>query len=443
MPRILFFVLFVSLTISAGLLAQEANRREQLVRKDLANFGSIDAWIYNDVERGFAEARDTGKPLLVVFRCIPCEACAQLDESIVERNPQVQALLDQYVCVRVVHANSMDLELFQFDYDQSFAAFIMNGDKTIYGRYGTRSHQTESADDVSLEGFTAALEAGLAIHAGFPANKSKLAAKQPHSQPAYSTPEQFPRLKKYGSQLQYEGNVVASCIHCHQVGESLHAVLRDQGKPIPVELLFPYPHPKILGLVLDPSECATVLRVESASPADRAGFHAGDKIASLDGQPLLSIADIQWALHNATDEGKLDAVVQRAGQPMKLTMTLEPGWRTRGDISWRATSWALRRMTTGGLLLEDLSSEARATRGLDQASLALEVKHVGQYGEHAHAKRQGFQKGDLLVSVAGEMKRRRESDLFAFLVNRAIGEKVPVSVLRGSRRVELSLVMQK
>ena len=110
-------------------------------------------WIYNDLPKARAEAERTGKPLLVIFRCIPCEACAQLDREIMERDPLVQRLMTQYVCLRIVHANGMDLSLFQFDYDQSFAAFVMNADNTIYGRYGTRSHQTESADDVSLKGF--------------------------------------------------------------------------------------------------------------------------------------------------------------------------------------------------------------------------------------------------------------------------------------------------
>jgi hypothetical protein len=366
-----------------------------------------------------------------------------LDQEIVERDLRVQALLDQYVCVRVVQANAMDLQLFQFDYDQSFAAFIMNGDRTIYGRYGTRSHQTESDDDVSLEGFAAALEAGLEIHAGYPGNKSKLAGKQPQSQPRYGTPEQFPRLKEYASRLDYEGKVAASCIHCHQVGESLHSVFRDDGKPIPAQLLFPYPHPKILGLIMDPKEQATILRIEADSPAEKGGLRAGDKIMSLNNQPILSTADIQWVLHNAGDEVELPVGIVRGDRSVEHVLTLAPGWRTRGDISWRATSWALRRMTTGGLLLEDLPSERRVERGLDNDDLALEAKHVGEYGEHAHAKRQGFQKGDVIVSIAGESKRMRESDLFALLVNRPVGETLPVTVLRGSHKVQLSLTTQK
>jgi serine protease Do len=443
MARILLLSLIPHLGCAIQSSAQETKTRDQLVREDLSNFGSLDAWIYNDVERGFEAARKSGKPLLVVFRCIPCEACAQLDQEIVERDLRVQALLDQYVCVRVVQANGMDLQLFQFDYDQSFAAFIMNGDKTIYGRYGTRSHQTESDEDVSLEGFAAALEAGLEIHAAYPGNKSQLAGKQPQAQPRYGTPEQFPRLKEYASELDYEGKVAASCIHCHQVGESLHTVFRDDGELIPTQLLFPYPHPKILGLVMDPNERATILRVESDSPAAKDGFLAGDKIMSLDGQPMLSTADMQWVLHNAANQEELPVSIERSGKPRQLALALPSGWRSRGDISWRATSWALRRMTTGGMQLQDLSPEQRAKRQIGEEALALEVIHVGEYGEHAHAKNQGFVKDDVIVSIAGHSKRMRESDLFALLVNRPAGDRIPVSVRRGSRHVELSLKMQQ
>jgi hypothetical protein len=443
MAQVLLISMLALALFTAESSAQEGKNRDQLVREDLADFGSVDAWIYNDVERGFAAARETGKPMLVIFRCIPCEACAQLDQDIVERDLRVQALLDQYVCVRIVQANGMDLRLFQFDYDQSFAAFLMNGDKTIYGRYGTRSHQTESENDVSLEGFAEALEAGLEIHAGFPGNKPQLAGKQPRSKPRYGKPEQFPRLKSYASKLDYEGKVAASCIHCHQVGESLHAVLRDDGKPIPTESLFPYPHPKILGLVMDPKHRATIHRIEPDSQADKDGFRAGDKVISVEGQPILSTADIQWVLHNAADEGQLAVSVERDGQAMQLALRLPAGWRTRGDISWRATSWALRRMTTGGMLLADLSHEERAEHQIGDDDLALVARHVGEYGEHAHAKNQGFVKGDVIVSFAGHSKRMRETDVFALLVNRRVGERIPVNVLRGSKQVQLSFMIQK
>ena len=128
------FLTFIVVGLTSPASAQEAKTRDELVRDDRANVDALDRWIYNDVGAGFEAAQKTGKPMLLVFRCIPCKACAQLDQSVVEAAPELQELLDKFVCVRVVHANGMDLGLFQFDYDQSFAAFIMNGDKTIYGR---------------------------------------------------------------------------------------------------------------------------------------------------------------------------------------------------------------------------------------------------------------------------------------------------------------------
>jgi serine protease Do len=423
--------------------AQERKTREELVQEDRANFGDVETWIYNDLERGYKSARESGKPLLVVFRCVPCEACAQLDEEIVERDPRVRALLDQYVCVRVVHANGMDLERFQFDYDQSFAAFLMNGDGTIYGRYGTRSHQTESEGDVSIEGFAEALEAGLLVHASYPNNRNSLSGKQSHWQPPHRRPEDFPQLQKYGSTLDYVGEVVPSCIHCHQVGETLHAIYRDNGEAIPDERLFPYPHPKMLGLIMDPKRAATVLEVEPDSLAERSGFRVGDALMSFGGQPPLSIADVQWVLQQAGDEDRVAASVRRGGETIEIELELASGWRREGDISWRATSWALRRMTTGGMLLKDLSDAAREERDLPLDSLALEAIHVGEYGEHALAKNQGFLKGDVLVEVAGMRGRMSESELFAALVNRPIGTSFPVRVRRERGELDFTLNTQK
>ena len=69
--------------------------------------------------------------------------------------------MDKFVCVRLVQANALDLTLFQFDYDLTFAAFFMNADKTIYGRYGTRSERKDATKDIPIESFREALAAAL------------------------------------------------------------------------------------------------------------------------------------------------------------------------------------------------------------------------------------------------------------------------------------------
>lgn len=58
------------LVATAGSLLQAQDRRTQVLddRKVVEAAGD---WIYNDIEKGRAEARKTGQPMLVVFRCIP------------------------------------------------------------------------------------------------------------------------------------------------------------------------------------------------------------------------------------------------------------------------------------------------------------------------------------------------------------------------------------
>jgi serine protease Do len=421
----------------------EPNKRELQVRGDKQKVEAFGFWIYNDVPRGIEEAKKSGKPLLVTLRCVPCEQCAQLDEQVVERDPTVRSLMEKFICARIVHANGLDLSLFQYDYDQSWAAFMLNADLTIYGRYGTRSHQRKTEDDVSLESFGKALEGALALHADYPKNKAALIGKNGPAADVRA-PEEYPKLRgRYKSQLDYSGQVAPSCIHCHQVGEAQRDYDRTTRGEIPDKLLHPYPNPKILGLILDPKEKATVKRIERGSSAEKDGFRAGDQLLSLEGQPLLSIADVQWVLHNVRDTAVLKAVVKRNGQTTPLMLTLDKGWRRRDDLSWRASSWDLRRMTTGGMLLEELSAADRKEAGLAETALALRAKHVGQFGPHAAAKQAGFRQGDVLVTVDGKSDRISESDLMATLVKeKRPGDNVPVTVLRGGQKIELTLPMQ-
>ncbi len=393
--------------------------------------------------RAFEQAKRTGKPLLVALRCIPCVECVKLDDELVNRDRRVRPLLERFVCVRVVSTNGLDLSLFQFDYDQSFAVFMLNADGTIYGRYGTRSHRTNWSDDVSVEGLAAALEGALELHQKYPGNKAELAAKKGPA-PDVPSPEQYPRMRgKYGLKLNYERNVAQSCIHCHQIGDAQRQAFRDRREPIPQRVLFSYPHPKTLGLVLDRAS-ATVVRLDRDSPAEQAGFKAGDQILTLQGQPLLSIADVQWVLQQTGPEGaSLAAVVKRGEQSIELSVALPEGWRQRDDISWRTSSWGLRRMATGGMQLEEVAAADRATLGLDAAAMALRAKHVGQFGPHAAAKNAGFKQGDVIVSFDGQTNLNRETDLLAYaLTSRKPGDRVPVTALRDGKRLELTLPMQ-
>lgn len=419
--------------------------REAKVLGDREKVLSDGYWIYNGFEAGIKQAKETGKPLLVVLRCIPCEECVKLDEEIMEKDPVLRPLLDQYVRVRIVGTNGLDLDLFQYDYDQSFAVFLMNADKTIYGRFGTRSHRTDWTSDVSIEGLTKALDAGLKLHANYPSNKAYFAGKH-GDKPLYPSPEKFPSLKdKYTDTLNYEGDVVKSCIHCHQIGDAQKSVFRDRGKAIPDEYIFPYPHPKAIGMIIDPSEMNTLKEVTSGSIADKAGLQAGDRVFALNGQVILSIADIQWVLHHAQDQDVVQADIVRNDQHVMKSIELTDGWRQQDDLSWRVGTWPMRAMALGGMKLEELTPEERKGAGInDPQKMALRIRSVGRYGKHALAKNTGFKVDDILVAYDGRDDLLRETDVLAYAVQNCMpGEKVKIEFVRGNKPMTLSLGMQK
>lgn len=99
-------------------------------------------------------------------------------------------------------------------------------------------------------------------------------------------------------------------------------------------------------------------------------------------------------------------------------------------------------MATGGLRLESMTDAELKSAGLAAGTMALRVKHVGQFGEHATAKKAGFQVGDILVKVDGRTDLLRETDLFAYGVSQPKGQKMAVEVLRKGRPVQLQLPVQ-
>ena len=434
LPLVLFF--FVSLGYAAAV-----KDREGAVRGDKAAMENDARWLYNDVDRGFAEAKRTGKPLLVVLRCVPCLSCVGLDAQVLTE-PALAPLLDQFVCVRLINANTIDLARFQFDYDLSFSTLFFNADGTIYGRYGSWVHQADP-DAKETIGYRRALEGALALHRGYPANGSTLAGKQGAPTP-FRTPVEIPELaKKYGRELNWGGNVVQSCVHCHQVGEAFRGYYREKGEPVPLDRIYPMPAAETIGLSLAPDQAATITAVAPDSIAARAGFRVGDEFVSFAEQPLISIADFSWVLHRAPEAGTLAAVVRREGKDVQLALVLPPGWRAQSDISRRVGTWSMRAMAFGGLTLTDLDDATRKERGLATDSLALLVKGMGQFNKHGTAKKAGFLKDDVMVDFAGEQSRLTEGELIGcVLAKTKLGEIVDVTVLRGAERVVLKLPMQ-
>ncbi len=348
--------------------------------------------------------------------------------------------------VRIVQGNGMDLPLFQFDYDLTFSVFFMNADKTIYGRFGTRAEYENAAKDISIEGFKQALEAALDLHKKYPENESVLAAKT-GPEPIKKTPEGFPALLRYSATLDFDSRINQQCIHCHQIGEAQREIHWYDRKPIPDEILYPFPMPDVLGLHFSPKHRAKISKIVSGSSAEKDGFRRADEILTLDGQPIISIADVQWVLHRTPENTTLPATVDRHGKEINLTLTLNPGWRKGSDISWRTTTSELRLVALGGMVLKDLSDAERQRSGIEDTEMALNVETVSRGGRRSsgqtNAQRAGIRRGDIIVAYGDRTNRLTESGIIGYVLqDKPQAKTLPIKLLRNGEQIDVELSLE-
>ncbi len=423
-------LLLTLVVVVTGLTAAAAEKELQQSLKDT---NLAPHWLYCDLPAAMAQAKETGKPLLVVLRCVPCPPGKSLDTAVMQPNADLEKLEKQFVCVRVVHTKGLDLSLFQYDYDMSWAAMFLEADGTILGRYGTRvaSGREKSDSHISLAGFRKAAERALALHENYPANRQQLAGKL-GKKPEYAVPEEIPGLDERAKGTLKKEN----CIHCHMVREYALRARWEAGK-LSADDLKVFPMPERIGLTMDIDDGLLVKSVAEGSAAEEAGLEIGDELLSASGQPLVSLADIQWVLHTSPDESQLQATLKRGGQTLKKTVTLSGNWK-QSDIAWRASSWYGLRY---GLKTEPLPAADKKARGIDEDLLALAVK--GMHGKGGpKLSEAGLRMNDVIVAIDGHSEPMTESEFLIYVrLKHGPKDSVKFTVLRGNDRRELTIRM--
>ncbi len=412
------------------------------IREGLKDTELKGSWIYDDLDAGLTEAKKSGKPMMVVLRCVPCVTFKGFDKQVASReDADLAALMEKFICVRIVQGYGLDLSFFQFDYDLNWAVVLMNADRTIYGRYGSKAGEKGNSARVTIDGLRKALESALEFHQGYPANAKDFAAK---IGPAvrWKTPEAIPDMKNRPNAVSADGSR-AKCVHCHMIREAEMWTLRTSKEPVPETLIWAYPMPDAVGLALDLKERATVKSVAPGSPAEKGGFKAGDSIRKLQGQPILSVADVQWVLHNAKAPCTIPADIERDGKAATAALTLADGWRRSEDFTWRVQVWGMRHKLLGMQPLEALSADDRQKTGAPAEGLALRIKgfppnFVKEKNTEAPQK---FQKDDVIVEVDGKKDLPGESGVIAYLFLKKPGESVEFGVVRGGKPQKVTMTI--
>lgn len=226
-------------------------------------------------------------------------------------DPELKRLLQQFVCVKRTSLHDVNLRVFDFDYDLTWWAFLIDANERVYSRFGG-SGDGDPASRLSVAGLKYTLRLVLNEH------------KRHGNDPAPDPVAAVRPVDLFGMK--------GKCMHCHQVNERFYK--RDKARATQWDKLRFLPLPENLGLTLSIDAGNRVSQVAADSPADQAGIRPGDVLQRIENVAILSQGDAMWALKSAPMDGRLRVSLVREGSPREAVVALSPGWKAV-DLSWR------------------------------------------------------------------------------------------------------------
>jgi predicted metalloprotease with PDZ domain len=322
------------------------------------------------------------------------------------------------VLVRLVKIAGVDLNVFDFDYDLTWAGFFLGADEKVYGRFGGRD---ASGPDrrLSLAGLRHAMRAALDTH--------RREAKAPA--PRLGKPR---RAENYPAARSMASN---ECIHCHQVHEFRRAERKAAGTWKREEVWL-YPLPENVGLTLDVDRGDSVRAVQPGTPAAKLGVRAGDVIRAINSLSVASQADFRQGLHRAPWEGKTTLSWQRDGKTFTGQLELKAGWKKTNN-TWRPSLLdILPALTVYG---DDLDAAEKKKLGLPASRLAFRQDAK----VHSQARAAGVRAGDIILGIEGETLDTTVDGFLAHVRRHyLVGDRISLRVLRDGKRVSLPMTLK-
>jgi hypothetical protein len=322
------------------------------------------------------------------------------------------------VLVRLTKIEGSDLRVFDFDLDLTWAAFFLGADEMVYGRYGGRD-AAGAEGRLSLAGLRYAMHAALDTHRRAPGEGRAPRAGKP----------------LLAEDLAAKVRRGRGCIHCHQVKEFRRELLQAEGRWHRDDV-WVYPLPENVGLTLEIDRGDHVRAVAPDSPAARVGVRAGDTLASVNGMPVASFADVQYALHRAPARGHVPVSWRHGGRTRTADLTLAEGWRET-NLTWRPSMLDL--LPSLSLSGEDLIAAEKRALGLSAKRLAFRQDKI----VHSSVRAAGVRGGDVVLGIDGQPLEMTVDQFLAHVrKNYLVGDRVTLNVLREGKRLDLPLKLR-
>ncbi len=322
--------------------------------------------------------------------------------------------------------NGVNLDLFQFEYDLTWMSFFMDADHRIYTRYGGRD-DSDPESHLNRESLLDAMRLSLALHKMDDAPRRRA---NPKREPG-RTPEQIPTMTTMMAKRKNK------CIHCHDVKVATLKHLRNQGR-LERDMVFTYPTPANLGLVVDARRQTRIKSVGKDSPATEAGIQPGDLIDQVAGRQVRTFGDVSSILNSLPASGRLNLTVRRDGRETPVTLDLPAGWKRTTDPSWRESLHVVG--PNCGLWGRKLNGKERQRLKLSSDKLALKVTFI--WGPHT--RKAGIRVGDVIVSLDGQTRNMNIKQLHAHpMLHRDWGDTIPVTIRRGNRTLDVRMTFPR
>jgi serine protease Do len=328
-------------------------------------------------------------------------------------------VMSQYVCVRVVRMDDVDIGLFDRDWNNAIYFFVLNGDEQIYMRYGGRESQSPDAYN-SLDSLRLALEQGLVLHQKYLQGSLP---KQERPKPRF--PREMPLLV---ARTFAQGQ----CVECHLIGDFQNIQREHDGALDKLSQLYRSPDIKTIGISLDVPKGLVVKETTGAVAA--AGMKPGDRIAAWNGVPVWTFGDVQYRYDKVDRLAKsVQITVDRNGQSVDLAVELPPRWWWT-DLRFRQSSVDPR------LDFEDrpLTADEKQKLGVNPDGFASQVKYVSEMAKIRNTH--DLRLGDVIVAVDGVEHDpfANTAELYLKLHTKA-GESAKLEVIRDGKRMTMPI----